>query len=84
MATIQVDDQEREVPDGSAIKDACKEMGVVFGCEDGLCGTCLVEVESGMENLSERNEAENNMGVEGNNRLTCQCKIKQGLVKIKY
>ncbi|MDO8480815.1 MAG: 2Fe-2S iron-sulfur cluster-binding protein [Nanoarchaeota archaeon] len=73
-----------KVEDGAEVKDACKELGVVFGCEDGLCGTCLVEVPEGLDNLSERTQAEKDMGVEDNNRLMCQCKIKCGKVKILY
>ncbi|HLC96469.1 MAG TPA: 2Fe-2S iron-sulfur cluster-binding protein [Candidatus Nanoarchaeia archaeon] len=84
MAKIVLDDQEREVADGDQIKDACKDLGIAFGCEDGVCGTCLVEVDEGMENLTEPSEAEKNMGIEGNNRLCCQCKIKGGTVKLKY
>ena len=84
MAKIIIDGQEKEVADGETIKEVCKDLGVVFGCEDGICGTCMVEIEEGMENLAERNEAENNMGLEGNARLACQCKIKQGTVKVKY
>ena len=84
MAKIIVDEKEEQVEDGSEIKDACKELGIVFGCEDGLCGTCMMEIDEGMENLSEHTEAEKEMGVEGNTRLACQCKIKSGTVKIKY
>ncbi len=84
MATLKVNDIEKEIPDGGPLKDACKEAGIPFGCENGLCGTCLVEVEEGMENLTERSEAEESMGVDGKNRLACQCQIKQGLVQIKY
>ena len=76
--------QEKELPDGSKIQDTCKELGVIFGCEDGLCGTCMIEVEEGMSNLSELNEAEKNMGVDERNRLACQCKIKSGTIKIRY
>jgi len=83
MATLIANDKEIEVPDGSPIKDACKELGVPFSCEDGDCGTCMIEVEEGMENLSEKTEEEKAMGIiNGNYRLACQCKIKKGKVKI--
>jgi ferredoxin len=84
MAKLEMDGQEKEIPDGEPIKEASKEMGVVFGCEDGLCGTCMIEIEEGEDNLSELTEPEQSMGVDGKNRLACQCKIKSGTVKIKY
>ena len=56
---------------------------MVFGCQDGICGTCLSEVLSGMENLTEKTHAENDMGLEGSQRLMCQCKAKGGKIVIK-
>jgi len=83
MAKIITSDREIEIPDNSGIKEACKELGVPFSCEEGDCGTCMIEVEEGMENLSEKTEAEKAMGiVEGKYRLACQCKIKKGDIKI--
>lgn len=75
--------QELEVPDKGAIKETCEKAGVLFGCEDGYCGTCRVEIESGEENLQEKNKAEKDLT--GNNshlRLACQCRINSGIVEI--
>ena len=83
MAKIIVNDQEKEIPDGEPIKDACEELGIPFGCRQGNCGTCTSEILEGMENLGEKNEKENNMELQENQRLACQCKIKQGVVKLK-
>ena len=75
--------QEKETPDGEPIRDALEEGGVPFGCKDGICGTCMLEVEEGMENLSEKNDKEMDLvGDDKKMRLGCQCKIKQGTVKI--
>lgn len=82
MAKIKTDDSEIEIPDGSPIRESCEELGVPFSCQDGVCGTCLIEVEEGMENLTEYTQAEKNMGINGKFRLACQCKIKSGDVKI--
>lgn len=71
-----------EVKDGASLKDL-KKHGVTFGCEEGICGTCLLEVSEGMENLSDKTEEENDMGMAGKERLACQCKIKSGTVKVK-
>lgn len=84
MAKIIFENQEKEVEDGASIIPACEDLGVPFGCEEGLCGSCTVEVLDGAENLSERTENEENLGVYDKHRLACQCKIKQGNVKIKF
>ncbi|MAG02078.1 ferredoxin [Candidatus Pacearchaeota archaeon] len=87
MAKLILENPEKEVEveDNSSIKGVCEnDFNVPFGCEDGICGTCIVEVKEGMENLSERNEKEDELGLRDNERLACQCKIKQGSVKIKY
>lgn len=84
MATLKSDEQEVEVQDGEKTMNAAEQLGVPFGCRQGICGTCKVEVVEGMENLSERNDQENAMGLADAERLMCQCAIKQGLVKIRF
>ena len=84
MAKLIKDDQEAEISDGEPIKEPCKEFGVLFGCEDGLCGTCLIEILEGDENLTELTQQEQDMDLDRKRRLACQCKIKGGTVKIKY
>ena len=83
MAKLIVDDPEFDLDDNSPIREPCKELGVLFGCENGLCGTCMVKVTEGEENLSEKNDAEEQMMLEEGVRLACQCKIKKGTVKLK-
>ncbi len=79
-------EQEKELADGSEIKDVCEEdFKIPFGCKDGLCGTCIIKIEEGNENLSEKNEKEEDMlPDEPNSRLACQCRVKSGTVKIDY
>ena len=84
MAVLRSDEKEVNVEDGAQIREAAEQLGVLFGCEQGFCGTCKIEVEEGMENLSEVNDKEEEMGLPEGYRLACQCKIKQGLVKIKF
>ena len=84
MPIIKSSGESRELKEGEHIKEACKELGIPFGCENGLCGTCYVQIVSGGENLSERTEAEAQMGIDEQHRLCCQCKIKKGNVEIKY
>lgn len=78
-------DEEFNLPDGSPIIEPCEEVGVPFACTEGVCGTCVVEVVEGMENLSEFNQAEADfLGEMDRERLACQCKIKHGRVKLKF
>ena len=85
----KIETEEREVNDNdnSDLIDKAEELGVAFGCQDGRCGSCRVEVAEGMGNLTEKTTNEDDvLGSEEdseNYRLMCQCKIKNGLVKIK-
>lgn len=79
------DDEEIEIPDGSELKPTCEEAGIPFACEEGVCGTCVIEVTDGMGNLSEFTQEELDfLGEQEEERLACQCKIKQGTVKVLF
>lgn len=84
MAILKTDTKEIEIPDGSAVMNAAEELGVPFGCRQGVCGTCKVEVVEGMENLESKNDRELELNFDGNYRSMCQCKIKTGVVKIRF
>jgi ferredoxin len=78
-------DEEYELPDGSSIIEACEKAGVPFACTEGVCGTCVIEVTRGMENLSEFNQAEADfLGELDRERLACQCTIKSGEINVKF
>jgi len=80
-------DEEVELEDNAPIAEACEEAGVPFACTEGVCGTCIVEVVSGMENLSEPTEAELDfLGEDGvcKERMACQCRIKKDTVSITF
>jgi len=50
---------------------------------NGFCTTCMCKVQTGMENLSPRNDREENMGVtEDPDRLSCQAQV-EGDVEIQ-
>lgn len=79
------DEEEEEVPDGAPLKEFCEKAGVPFACEEGICGTCVIEIEEGGENLSEFTQEELDfLGEQDTERLACQCKIKNGCVKIRF
>ncbi len=79
-------DEEVELPDGSPIQEVCEEAGIPFACTEGVCGTCVIEVNAGMENLSEPTQEEIDfLGDDTQEeRLACQCKIKNGEVSISF
>ncbi|OGN62300.1 MAG: ferredoxin [Chlamydiae bacterium RIFCSPHIGHO2_12_FULL_49_11] len=78
-------DDDVEVPDGERIQPFCEEAGIPFACEEGICGTCIIEVEEGGENLSLPTREEYDfLGDPGTERLACQCKIQKGCVKIRF
>jgi len=74
----------KDVKDGDKIKNAAEEMGVLFGCEDGICGTCMIDVVKGEKNLSEITQAEKDLERDEKHRLACQCKMKKGEVVIDF
>ncbi len=73
-----------EIVEGDEVIDGAEELGVPFGCQDGRCGSCLAEVTEGYDNLSEMTQEELDMELEKPHRLMCQCKIKNGEVKIRF
>ena len=78
-------DEEREIELNGAISDVCEEAGVPFACTEGVCGTCVIEVTEGMDNLSEfTQEEEDFLGEKGCERLACQCRLEKGSAKIKF
>lgn len=88
MAKLVFDHNQEEVelPDNSPIAEACEEAGVPFACTEGVCGTCVIEIKEGKENLSEPTQEEEDFLGQGcqDERLACQCKIRQGCVKISF
>lgn len=74
--------KEEEINEGDALIDACEKLGVQFGCTNGVCGTCKIEIISGSKNLSKLTEAEKELGADNKNRFACQCKMGGGNIKI--
>ncbi len=83
LATIESDYGNIDVKPGP-IRDAAEELGVVFACTQGFCGSCIVEVLEGEENLTPKTENEEDMGLSDNERLCCQVEIKSGKIKIDW
>ncbi len=84
MAKLYIDDEEFDVEDGAQIAEVCENAGIPFSCNTGVCGTCQIEILEGADNLNELNDEEDELGMDCNNRLSCQCRILKGIVKITY
>lgn len=90
MAKVHVknDGLDVEVNDGDQLNKLNGKCSILFACETGICGSCLVKVNKGMENLEAPNQAEKdgltNFGSDPKHRLMCQCKIKKGEVEVEY
>jgi len=77
--------EEIQLADGACLHEVCEEAGVPFACTEGVCGTCVIEVVEGMENLSPFTQEEMDfLGEQDRERLACQCKLKNGCVKITF
>lgn len=78
---ITTDEMTIAVPDGYKMIDMCHEYdtSILFGCRDGACGACMVQVDSGAEHLSKMDEDERDfletMNAHDNERLACQCQV---------
>lgn len=83
------------VKEGSTIQDIVEASGsaLPFGCRNGECGTCVVEVVQGMEFLSPKTDKEVKVLKEicygtctPNSRLSCQMKVvkSNGIIRLKY
>ncbi len=76
--TLAVNGKTYEVPDGTSFLDFCEEQSAdhPFGCTEGVCGTCVLEIVKGAENVSsptqeELDTVENHTDIDGA-RLGCQ------------
>ena len=83
MAKLIIDGDEFELTNGADLQEKAEDWGIPFGCTEGICGTCRVVVLEGGENLTERTQEEKDAGLAPNERFACQCKLKQGTVKIE-
>ena len=73
-----------DVEDNTFIRKAAEELGVQFCCNIGACGSCMVDVVKGEDNLSELTQEEKDINLDKKHRMACQCKIKSGEVVIYY
>ncbi len=85
------DDLTVQVAAGISLPQAANEAGagLPFGCRAGTCGTCVVTVLSGEENLDELGFVESDtlavLGAQGpGRRLGCQIVLGEGDIEIAW
>lgn len=78
--------QTADVEPGAELSTVTQKNGwpIPYGCENGICGTCLIKISQGAETLNEPNEHEAQtlkaMGkADGTHRLACQCRVNGDL-----
>lgn len=86
MATIKYPKRQKsvQVKDGENIRNAAELLGVEFNCKNGVCGTCMIDIVKGEENLSPLTKEEKDLARDKKHRLACQCKLKKGELEIDF
>lgn len=80
--TFIADGKSAEANQDELLREACQrnDFTLPFGCENGLCGTCLVAIKEGAENLTEKTDQEKEtlevLLAYEDQRLACQCRVK--------
>lgn len=77
------------VPAGTRLIEVSEKIGagLTYGCREGECGTCMMKIVSGAENLAapsvleDQVLKENYAGVA--NRLACQAQVLGGTVVVR-
>lgn len=74
--------QSADCDNGASFQEVSDQnaMGIPFGCASGMCGTCLIQIKSGKENLGPITEVEeftleSHPFADDESRLACQCHI---------
>lgn len=77
------------VPAGTRLIEISEKVGasITYGCREGECGTCMMKITSGMENMSQRSVLEDKVLQENmagrNDRLACQAQVLGGEISVK-
>ncbi len=82
-ASITFEDIEQtvSVPAGTRVIEVSEKVGagIIYGCREGDCGTCMMEVTEGWNNLTEPSVLEEKVLKENmagrHYRLACQAQI---------
>lgn len=84
MPKLIIDQKEYELNENTPIAETCENHGIPFSCNSGVCGTCQIEIIEGADNLSELNKEELDLAMDKNHRLSCQCQLIRGTVRVTF
>jgi len=84
MPKITLNGKTAEIPEDTNPYDTFEKLGMDFSCCNGICGTCKMKVNSGMENINKKTEPEEEFPLEDNERLGCQCHKLSGNIEVEY
>ena len=77
------------VPAGTRVIEISEKVGsgITYGCREGDCGTCMMKVDEGWNNLSEASVLEDKIlrdNFAGKHiRLACQAQVLGGELKVR-
>ena len=77
------------VPAGTRLIEVSEKAGagITYSCREGECGTCIMKIVSGMENLAQRSVLEDKVLQENlagrNDRLACQAQVLGGEIVVR-
>lgn len=77
------------VPAGTRLIEVSEKVGagITYSCREGECGTCMMKIVSGMENLAQRSVLEDKVLQENmagrHNRLACQAQVLGGEIVVR-
>ena len=77
------------VPAGTRVIEISEKVGsrITYGCREGDCGTCMMKITSGWNNLAEPSALENKVLRENyagkHCRLACQAQILSGEISLQ-
>jgi ferredoxin len=78
-----------DVPAGTRLIEVSEQAGagILYGCREGDCGTCMMKIVSGAEYLSEPSTLEDMVLKDHfaslNTRLACQAQVLGGHVVVR-
>ena len=70
---LKSEGMEEEIVPSQNPRTAFENLGVAFSCSSGVCGTCKIKVNEGLENINEKTEEEEDYPLRESERLACQC-----------
>lgn len=79
--TFLSDNVTLDVPENASLREVAhsNDLSIPFGCENGICGTCLITIKEGVEHISPETEQEKEtlgtLMAQPGQRLACQCKV---------